>query len=309
MLFIFENNSGNILKSLRKEQKLTQKKLSELTGISQSALVKYENGTRGISKNVDIALSKALNVDSLLKNEVENLSYMINRIIEYRDLNNLSNKNLANKIGISEALLSYILNGRRKLSKEIQRKIALFLLNDGNESLIDTKLGGASLNFPSIDKNLMGNRIKTIRKNRGESLEKFGQNFTCPARKNVINRWENGVNIPDVERLMNVAYLGGTTVPALLYGEGYKNMLKEGKKIRKFEKLAPSIPSMLGVRFRKIRSDYRLERINFGKLFSPSITKWSIDKYENGKDVPNTERIIQYAYIGKVSLEFLIYGN
>ncbi|EGO2693366.1 helix-turn-helix transcriptional regulator, partial [Enterococcus faecalis] len=58
MLFIFENNSGNILKSLRKEQKLTQKKLSELTGISQSALVKYENGTRGISKNVDIALSK-----------------------------------------------------------------------------------------------------------------------------------------------------------------------------------------------------------------------------------------------------------
>ncbi|HEL7513358.1 TPA: helix-turn-helix transcriptional regulator, partial [Enterococcus faecalis] len=36
MLFIFENNSGNILKSLRKEQKLTQKKLSELTGISQS---------------------------------------------------------------------------------------------------------------------------------------------------------------------------------------------------------------------------------------------------------------------------------
>ncbi|EGO5029834.1 helix-turn-helix domain-containing protein [Enterococcus faecalis] len=303
---MFENNSGNILKSLRKEQKLTQKKLSELTGISQSALVKYENGTRGISKNVDIALSKALNVDSLLKNEVENLSYMINRIIEYRDLNNLSNKNLANKIGISEALLSYILNGRRKLSKEIQRKIALFLLNDGNESLIDTKLGGASLNFPSIDKNLMGNRIKTIRKNRGESLEKFGQNFTCPARKNVINRWENGVNIPDVERLMNVAYLGGTTVPALLYGEGYKNMLKEGKKIRKFEKLAPS---MLGVRFRKIRSDYRLERINFGKLFSPSITKWSIDKYENGKDVPNTERIIQYAYIGKVSLEFLIYGN
>ncbi|MDN3139754.1 helix-turn-helix domain-containing protein [Enterococcus faecalis] len=303
---MFENNSGNILKSLRKEQKLTQKKLSELTGISQSALVKYENGTRGISKNVDIALSKALNVDSLLKNEVENLSYMINRIIEYRDLNNLSNKNLANKIGISEALLSYILNGRRKLSKEIQRKIALFLLNDGNESLIDTKLGGASLNFPSIDKNLMGNRIKTIRKNRGESLEKFGQNFTCPARKNVINRWENGVNIPDVERLMNVAYLGGTTVPALLYGEGYKNMLKEGKKIRKFEKLAPS---MLGVRFRKIRSDYRLERIDFGKLFSPSITKWSIDKYENGKDVPNTERIIQYAYIGKVSLEFLIYGN
>ncbi|MFZ4355582.1 transcriptional regulator, partial [Enterococcus gallinarum] len=29
---------------------------------------------------------------------------------------------------------------------------------------------------------------------------------------------------------------------------------------------------------------------------------------ENGKDIPNTDRIIQYAYIGKVSLNFLIYG-
>ena len=33
-----------------------------------------------------------------------------------------------------------------------------------------------------------------------------------------------------------------------------------------------------------------------------------MDKYENGKDIPNTDRIIQYAYIGKVSLNFLIYG-
>lgn len=38
------------------------------------------------------------------------------------------------------------------------------------------------------------------------------------------------------------------------------------------------------------------------------MNKSKMDKYEDGKDIPNTDRIIQYAYIGKVSLEFLIYG-
>ena len=38
------------------------------------------------------------------------------------------------------------------------------------------------------------------------------------------------------------------------------------------------------------------------------MNKCKMDKYENGKDIPNTDRIIQYAYIGKVSLDFLIYG-
>lgn len=38
------------------------------------------------------------------------------------------------------------------------------------------------------------------------------------------------------------------------------------------------------------------------------MNKCKMDKYEDGKDIPNTDCIIQYAYIGKVSLEFLIYG-
>ncbi len=35
-----ENISGDLLKSLRKERKLSQKKLADLAGVSQSALVK-----------------------------------------------------------------------------------------------------------------------------------------------------------------------------------------------------------------------------------------------------------------------------
>lgn len=300
-----ENISGEFLKSLRKEKKMSQKKLADLAGISQSALVKYEKGTRKIPKDVDVTLSKILNVETLLKDEKDRVGLLIDQLIAYRDMNKLLNKELATKVGTSEVSLSYVLNGKRKPSKEMQQKIAVFLSNDGKEILMDIKQDDGSFKLPIVDKIAMGNRIQEIRKNRGETLEKFGKNFTRPAGKNVVNRWEKGANIPDIERLMNVAYLGKVTVPYILYGETFSKMLKRGNTINQFEKLDSF---RMGLRFRKIRRDYRLEREDFGKFFSPPITKWSMDKYENGKDIPNTDRIIQYAYIGKVSLEFLIYG-
>lgn len=300
-----ENISGEFLKSLRKEKKMSQKKLADLAGISQSALVKYEKGTRKIPKDVDDTLSKILNVETLLKDEKNRVGLLIDQLIAYSDMNKLLNKELATKVGTSEVSLSYVLNGKRKPSKEMQQKIAVFLSNDGKEILMDIKQDDGSFKLPIVDKIAMGKRIQEIRKNRGETLEKFGKNFTRLAGKNVVNRWEKGANIPDIERLMNVAYLGKVTVPYILYGETFCKMLKRGNTINQFEKLDPF---RMGLRFRKIRRDYRLEREAFGKFFSPPITKWSMDKYENGKDIPNTDRIIQYAYIGRVSLEFLIYG-
>lgn len=300
-----ENISGEFLKSLRKVKKMSQKKLADLAGISQSALVKYEKGTRKIPKDVDDTLSKILNVETLLKDEKDRVGLLIDQLIAYRDMNKLLNKELATKVGTSEVSLSYVLNGKRKPSKEMQQKIAVFLSNDGKEILMDINQDNGTFKLPFVDKIAMGKRIQEIRKNRGETLEKFGKNFTRPAGKNVVNRWEKGTNIPDIERLMNVAYLGKVTVPYILYGETFSKMLKRGNTINQFEKLDPF---RMGLRFRKIRRDYRLEREDFGKFFSPLITKWSMDKYENGKDIPNTDRIIQYAYIGKVSLEFLIYG-
>ncbi|HAP8300676.1 TPA: helix-turn-helix domain-containing protein [Enterococcus faecium] len=300
-----ENISGEFLKSLRKEKKMSQKNLADLAGISQSALVKYEKGTRKIPKDVDDTLSKILNVETLLKDEKNRVGLLIDQLIAYRDMNKLLNKELATKLGTSEVSLSYVLNGKRKPSKEMQQKIAVFLSNDGKEILMDIKQDDGSFKLPIVDKIAMGKRIQEIRKNRGETLEKFGKNFTRLAGKNVVNRWEKGANIPDIERLMNVAYLGKVTVPYILYGETFCKMLKRGNTINQFEKLDPF---RMGLRFRKIRRDYRLEREAFGKFFSPPITKWSMDKYENGKDIPNTDRIIQYAYIGRVSLEFLIYG-
>lgn len=300
-----ENIIGDLLKSLRKERKLSQKKLADLAGVSQSALVKYEKGTRKVSKDIDTVLSEIFNVDTLLGDQTDLVTTTVKQLLFFKEKNSLTSKQLAQKIGIDAPLMSRILSGSRKPSKDVQQKFAVFLSNDGKEILMNIKQDDGSFKLLFVDKMAMGKRIQEIRKNRGETLEKFGKNFSRPAGKNVVNRWEKGTNIPDIERLMNVAYLGKVTVPYILYGDTFSKMLKKGHKISKFEKLDPF---RMGLRLRKIRRDYRLEREDFGNLFSPPITKWSMDRYENGKDIPNTDRIIQYAYIGKVSLEFLVYG-
>ncbi|NTO70038.1 helix-turn-helix domain-containing protein [Enterococcus faecium] len=300
-----DNSSGRVLKSLRKEKKLSQKKLADLAGISQSTLVKYEKGSRKIPKDVDNTLSKILNIETLIKDEEDKIEILIGKLIAYRDMNKLLNKELADNIGISEVLLSYVLNRKRNPSKEMQKKIDIFLLSNEKEILKEINRDSEIFSLSKDDKIVMGKRIREVRKNREETLEKFGKNFTIYTGKNVISRWEKGINIPDIEKLMNIAYLGKVTVPYLMYGEDYKNILPKDERVSDFKKINSF---SMGLRMRKIRKDYYLEREEFGKLFSPSISKWSIDRYENGRDIPNTNRIIQYAYIGHLSLEFWIYG-
>ncbi|HAP6332311.1 TPA: helix-turn-helix domain-containing protein [Enterococcus faecium] len=300
-----DNSSGRVLKSLRKEKKLSQKKLADLAGISQSTLVKYEKGSRKIPKDVDNTLSKILNIETLIKDEEDKIEILIGKLIAYRDMNKLLNKELADNIGISEVLLSYVLNRKRNPSKVMQKKIDIFLLSNEKEILKEINRDSEIFSLSKDDKIVMGKRIREVRKNREETLEKFGKNFTIYTGKNVISRWEKGINIPDIEKLMNIAYLGKVTVPYLMYGEDYKNILPKDERVSDFKKINSF---SMGLRMRKIRKDYYLEREEFGKLFSPSISKWSIDRYENGRDIPNTNRIIQYAYIGNLSLEFLIYG-
>ncbi|MGF2943157.1 helix-turn-helix domain-containing protein [Enterococcus xiangfangensis] len=296
---------GNLLKKVRLSKMLTQEELAKLSNISQATIVKYENGLRSISKKSDKVLSEVLGVDSFIKHLDEKNWQILIDLKKYQCINNFSREELSKQLDIEISLLNKFLIKSRPLSKNAVQKITQLLTNDGKEILMDIKQDDGSFKLPIVDKIAMGGRIQEIRKNRGESLEKFGKNFTRPAGKNVVTRWEKGINIPDIERLMNVAYLGKVTVPYLLYGDTFSKMLKNGNKVSKFEKLDPF---RMGLRLRKIRRDYRLEREDFGKFFSPPITKWSMDRYENGKDIPNTDRIIQYAYIGKVSLEFLIYG-
>ena len=56
------NRSGNLLAGARLKKELTQKKLSELTGMPQSVISDYEKGRRKITRQAAVKLSSALMV-------------------------------------------------------------------------------------------------------------------------------------------------------------------------------------------------------------------------------------------------------
>ena len=78
------------------------------------------------SKDVDNTLSKILNIETLIKDEEDKIEILIGKLIAYRDMNKLLNKELADNIGISEVLLSYVLNRKRNPSKEMQKSIFFY---------------------------------------------------------------------------------------------------------------------------------------------------------------------------------------
>lgn len=69
-----------------------------------------------------------------------------------------------------------------------------------------------------IDKNLVGKRINSIRKENGLSMEKFGS-LIDGASKGLVNNWEKGVNLPNNKRIKLIATLGRISVNELLYGD------------------------------------------------------------------------------------------
>ena len=64
----------------------------------------------------------------------------------------------------------------------------------------------------------VGLRIRSIRKNRGMTLEDFGDLLNPPASDSIVSRWERGVSLPSNERTKQIAKEGNITVDELLYG-------------------------------------------------------------------------------------------
>lgn len=67
-----------------------------------------------------------------------------------------------------------------------------------------------------INKNAVGSRIKQIRLDRGYTLEAFGKLFDT-SKSNVL-RWEQGISLPNKERIKNISKIADLTVNELLYG-------------------------------------------------------------------------------------------
>lgn len=68
----------------------------------------------------------------------------------------------------------------------------------------------------NVNKKAVGSRIKQIRMNKGYTLEAFGKLFN--ASKGNVQQWENGVSLPNKERLTNISKIADMTVNELIYG-------------------------------------------------------------------------------------------
>lgn len=65
---------------------------------------------------------------------------------------------------------------------------------------------------------------------------------------------------------------------------------------------------MIGQRIKSIRKKKKLTLEEFGKLFSPIADKAVVSNWENGKNLPNADRIKRITEIGEVSELYIMTG-
>lgn len=91
-----------------------------------------------------------------------------------------------------------------------------------------------------IDNIAVGSRIKSIRLDKGATMEEFGKAFNTS--KGTVNNWEKGRNLPNKENLLKIAKIGSISVDQLLYGssgKSYYNWDKVKEMLRRISNNAP----------------------------------------------------------------------
>lgn len=85
-----------------------------------------------------------------------------------------------------------------------------------------------------IDKKLVGERISTIRKSLGLTMEMFGIRV-LNADRSLVSKWERGKAVPNNARVKIIAELGGISVNELLYDKLAFNDLSDEEKAMAIE--------------------------------------------------------------------------
>lgn len=123
-----------------------------------------------------------------------------------------------------------------------------------------------------INNNDVGKRINHIRLSLGLTQEAFGETLG-ETPKSTVSTWENGNNLPNKERLKNIAALGGISVSYLLYGV--------------------EDDSSFGERIKSRRKDLDLSKKDLGKQVG--VDKQVISQFEDGELEPSIENIAALA--------------
>ncbi|HCM90599.1 MULTISPECIES: helix-turn-helix transcriptional regulator [Vagococcus] len=145
-----------------------------------------------------------------------------------------------------------------------------------------------------------GERIEQIRKSMKLTLEQFGKLFDPPASKGLVRNWEIENNLPNKDRLLDIAMIGNVTVDYIIYGESNQNIL---------EKNNTNIdPQKVGQRIKQIRllNGWTMEHL--GRLLGGS-PKSTIATWESGRNLPKKKYIDKLAEISQVTAEWILLGE
>lgn len=133
-----------------------------------------------------------------------------------------------------------------------------------------------------------GEKIKNIRTELNLTLEEFGKMLSPPAPKSLVWNWERERNLPNKERLEQIAILGNVSIDYLLTGNSIK---KNG----------------YGERIKAIQRDkIKTTQEAFGRLFNPQVPSEEVEAWENESLLPTAKQIEKLTKLGEIDYRELI---
>lgn len=276
---------GNRLRELRVSEGITQLQMAVILDTSKSNISKYEAGTvePGMEKINEIARFFKVTTDYLFGMETGGNTMIGGKIAELRKELELSQKELAKKIGVSRSALSLYEIDRREPDLETVKKIAS-LFGVTTDYLLGLAKGGNTM---------LGKRINELRRASGMTQEELGKKLGVI--KQTVSSWENDSSEPNHAATIALAKLFGVTTDYLLGAEG---------DTMGTEETINEIAQRVGRNIRSIREQAGLSQDEFAEGFSvkqPTVANW-----ETGKRQPDLNMLIQIAQFGGTSLDDLV---
>lgn len=121
------------------------------------------------------------------------------------------------------------------------------------------------------------------------SQTRFGELFNPTASRSSVKKWESGKTLPNDARLKTLAFLGGTSIDYLLYGD-FTESLGYGERIK------------------NIRENVlNFTKEEFGKSFNPPVSEKEVSDWENELKLPPRDYLEYIALEGHLSVSELIH--
>lgn len=207
---------GNRLRELRVSEGITQLQMAVILDTSKSNISKYEAGTvePGMEKINEIARFFKVTTDYLFGMETGGNTMIGGKIAELRKELELSQEELAKKIGVSRSALSLYEIDRREPDLETVKKIAS-LFGVTTDYLLGAE-GDAMGTEEKINEitQRVGRNIRSIREQAGLSQDEFAEGFSV--KQPTVANWETGKRQPDLNMLIQIAQFGGTSLDDLV---------------------------------------------------------------------------------------------